>query len=92
MKIFRSLIRIKHERSGFLECAASGEYLLGLIIVGDVQTPRWTDSLDEAVLYRGRDARFLANELRRVGYNARPVPYVFPAFFAWLRERQKKRW
>lgn len=75
---FKFVVRLPSKPAGFFAplCppAPLGNYLMQIRSDHEGCRPGFSDV---PVLYPVRSARFLVRELRRVGYNARCVPFVF---------------
>lgn len=91
MKLFQWIVLIRCNSGSFYGCVASGRFLTGIKHVPDLgYKPLFGDA--DPVLYPRRSARFQAQELRRVGYNVRTVPYVLVMVVAWIKARKNKSW
>lgn len=79
---FKFVVRLRASYSGFFVGCGCG-FLHSLVNSDQGVFPLFDEK--EPILYSFRSAGFVARELRRVGYNAHCVPYVFLMVKAALR-------
>lgn len=87
MKILQWNVLVKHNPGKFFHPIGGSPYLSGIRFMEHLDSSVPIFSSDFPVFYSRRDARFLARELRRVGYNA----YKRPALFFVLKQRRAAR-
>lgn len=92
MKIFRWIVVLKNDPSGFYEPIAPARFLVGFQDVPNTPylAPAWADG--DPVLYVRKGARFIVSELRRVGYNVHAVPWLLLAIVERIKARKKNPW
>lgn len=97
LDIFRWSVRLRLDPSHYFQPLhdgdRSGTYLSGIKVADDAawSVPVWGSRV-EGNSYRLGEARFLASELRRAGYNARIFPYAFVMLLLWLAAKKASLW
>lgn len=89
MKFLKWIVVIRCDNAKFILPYTHGCYLAALKQLEDGIVPVFLAA--DPVLYPLRSARFLARELRRAGYNVRPLPFLIVQLRAWLQSCKEAR-
>ena len=92
MNILRWIVVLKRDPAGFYQPVSDGRYLVGFGGTPEFAFlyPKW--AADDPVLYTRKGSKFVVSELRRVGYNARRIPYALVLLVRYIKARKKNPW
>jgi hypothetical protein len=92
LRILRWNVLVRYDPGRFFKPVTVDRYVSGITysITDRASVPVFTS--DTPVLYTFRDSRFVQRELRRVGYNAYRLPWIFFAFRMYRLRKKSSRW